>query len=42
MLLSEGPMSHHKGAGLLLPGLPRVSELLADLGYDSKRFRPFG
>ena len=39
MLLTEGQMSDHKGARLLLPGLPHARELLADRGYDSDRFR---
>jgi putative transposase len=32
-------MSDHKGAALLLPHLPRTTELLGDKGYDSNRFR---
>ena len=39
MLLSEGQMSDHKGARLLLPRLPIAKELLADRGYDSNRLR---
>lgn len=39
MLLSEGQMSDHKGAGLLLDALPRASVLIGDKGYDSRRFR---
>lgn len=39
MLLSEGQMSDHKGARLLLPRLPAAKELLADRGYDSNRLR---
>lgn len=39
MLLSEGQMSDHKGAALMLPSLPRARELLGDKGYDSNRFR---
>ncbi len=39
LLLSEGQMSDHKGARLLLPRLPAVKELLADRGYDSNRLR---
>lgn len=39
LLLSEGQMSDHKGAALLLSHLPGAKELLADKGYDSDRFR---
>ena len=39
LLLTEGQMSDHKGARLLLPALPPARELLADRGYDSNRFR---
>jgi transposase len=39
MLLSEGQMSDHKGAALLLPALPPARELIADRGYDSNNFR---
>lgn len=39
MLLTEGQMSDHKGAALLLSQLPRAKELLADKGYDSDWFR---
>lgn len=39
MLLTEGQMSDHKGAFLLLPSLPNAKELLADKGYDSDWFR---
>ena len=39
MLLTEGQMSDHKGAALLLPQLPKAKELLADKGYDSDWFR---
>ena len=39
MLLSEGQMSDHKGARLLLPRLPLAQALLADRGYDSNRLR---
>ena len=39
LLLTEGQMSDHKGARLLLPSLPSAKELLADRGYDSNRFR---
>ena len=39
MLLTEGQMSDHKGARLLLGALPNASELLGDKGYDSDWFR---
>ncbi len=39
LMLTEGQMSDHKGAGLLLPSLPAAKELLADRGYDSDAFR---
>ena len=39
LLLSEGQMSDHKGAALLLPSLPRAKVLLGDKGYDSDWFR---
>ncbi|TCO15892.1 transposase [Camelimonas lactis] len=39
MLLSEGQMSDHKGARLLLDALPPASALIADRGYDSAWFR---
>lgn len=39
LLLSEGQMSDHKGAALLLDVLPPASALIADRGYDSDRFR---
>ena len=35
LLLSEGQMSDHKGAALMLPSLPRAKDLLGDKGYDS-------
>jgi hypothetical protein len=35
MLLSEGQMSHFKGAALVLSALPKAKELLADKGYDA-------
>jgi transposase len=41
MLLSEGQMSDHKGAALMLPAMPRARELLADKGYDADWFRAF-
>lgn len=39
MLLTEGQMSDHRGAALLLSQLPQAKELLADKGYDSDWFR---
>ena len=39
MLLSEGQMSDHTGADLLLNALPRATVLIGDKGYDSRRFR---
>jgi transposase len=39
MLLTEGQMSGHNGAALLLPMLPQARELLGDRGYDSNWFR---
>ena len=39
MLLSEGQMSDHKGASLVLAALPPAKTLIADRGYDSAAFR---
>ncbi|MDK4718883.1 MULTISPECIES: IS5 family transposase [Rhizobium] len=39
MLLSEGQMSDHKGARLVLDALPPAKVLIADRGYDSTPFR---
>ena len=39
MLLTEGQMSDHKGAQILLGALPPASALIADKGYDSDGFR---
>jgi putative transposase len=39
MLLSEGQMSDHKGASLVLDALPPAKTLIADRGYDSSAFR---
>ncbi|MFG1182945.1 IS5 family transposase [Xanthobacter sp. DSM 14520] len=39
MLLSEGQMSDHKGARLVLDALPPAKSLIADRGYDSAWFR---
>lgn len=38
MLLSEGQMSDHKGASLVLVALPPAKTLIADRGYDSAAF----
>lgn len=39
MMLSEGQMSDHTGARMLLDKLPDAKALLADKGYDSNWFR---
>lgn len=39
MVLSEGQMSDHKGARLVLDTLPVASCMIADRGYDSTWFR---
>lgn len=39
MLLSEGQMSDHKSARLVLDALPPARSLIADRGYDSAWFR---
>ncbi|GEL01801.1 DDE transposase [Swaminathania salitolerans] len=39
MLLTEGQMSDHKGAALLLPRLPSARHLVGDRGYDNNCFR---
>ncbi|MDA8251802.1 MAG: transposase [Rhodospirillales bacterium] len=39
LLLTEGQMSDHRGAAMMLHALPPARELLADRGYDRKRFR---
>ena len=39
MLLSEGQMSDHKGARLVLDVLPPARTLIGDRGYDSTAFR---
>ena len=36
---TEGQMSDHKGAFLMLSVLPKAKELLGDKGYDSNWFR---
>lgn len=38
LLLSEGQMSDHNGALLVLDALPPASHLIADRGYDSAWF----
>jgi len=39
LLLTEGQMSDHKGAAMLLDSLPHAKVLLGDRGYDSDHFR---
>jgi putative transposase len=39
MLLSEGQMSDHKGAALMLNALPPARVLIGDKGYNSNHFR---
>jgi len=39
MLLTEGQMSDHKGAWLMLKALPEANARIADRGYDSNWFR---
>jgi transposase len=39
MLLSEGQMSDHRGAALMLDALPRARVLIGDRGYDSRALR---
>ena len=39
MMLSEGQMSDHKGAALMIDELPPAKQLLGDKGYDSDEFR---
>lgn len=39
MLLTEGQMSDHKGAAMILPALPDADVLIGDKGYDSDAFR---
>ncbi|MCQ8239275.1 hypothetical protein NFI88_00285 [Acetobacteraceae bacterium KSS12] len=38
-LLSQGYMSDHKGAALVLPSATGARDLIGDGGYDSSRFR---
>ena len=39
MLLTEGQMSDHKGARIIVDKLPPAKTLIGDRGYDSNRFR---
>jgi len=39
MMLSEGQMSDHKGAALMIDELPPAKQLLGDKGYDSDELR---
>ncbi len=39
MLLSEGQMSDHKGAALMIDALPKAKALLGDKRYDADWFR---
>ena len=39
MHLSQGQLSDHKGAAIMLEALPKARELIADKGYDSDHFR---
>jgi transposase len=39
LLLSEGQVSDHKGAKLMLDVLPPADNLIGDKGYDSNWFR---
>ncbi len=39
LLLTEGPMSDHKGAAMLVPSLLHAKVLIGDRGYDSDHFR---
>ena len=39
LLLSEGQISDHRGAALMLPNLPQAKELPGHKGYDSSRVR---
>jgi len=39
ILLTEGHVSYHKGAALLLARLPNARNLIDDYGYDSNRCR---
>ncbi|MBP0492893.1 IS5 family transposase [Roseomonas indoligenes] len=39
LLLTEGQMSDHRGAAIMFPRLPPAHDLIADRGYDSRRFR---
>ena len=39
LLLTEGQMSDHKGARVILDALPKAKSLIADRGYDANRLR---
>jgi transposase len=39
LLLTEGQLSDHKGARIILPCLPTAKSLTADRGYDSNWLR---
>lgn len=39
MLVSEGQMSDHKVAALMIDAFPKAKALLADRGYDADWFR---
>lgn len=39
LLLTEGQVSDHAGAALIEAALPAAHDLIADRGYDSRRFR---
>jgi putative transposase len=39
MLLTEGQVSDHKGAAVLIDALPPARHLIADRGYDSDFYR---
>jgi transposase len=39
MLLSEGQMSDHRGAALMIDALPSAKAMLGDRGYDADWFR---
>jgi putative transposase len=39
LLLTEGQVSDYRSAATVLPHLPDAEVLIADMGYDSNRFR---
>lgn len=39
LLLTEGQVSDHKGAALMIEALPAAGTLIGDRGYDSNGFR---